>query len=111
MAFRVKPGHDGGQFASRRGTAQASFDHLVGTQQECLGYRQPERLGGLQIDDEIELHGLLHRHVGGLCATQDLVDEVGGAAEQVGEICAVGYQPACIDELPEAEDRRDPLLR
>jgi hypothetical protein len=41
---------------------EASFDHLVGAQEERLGDRQPKRLGGRQIDDKVKscrLGGLL----------------------------------------------------
>ena len=30
-------------------------DHLVGQEQERRGNRDPERLGGLQVDDKVEL--------------------------------------------------------
>jgi len=33
-----------------------------------LGDRQPERLGGLEIDDQLELGGLLDGVIGGLGA-------------------------------------------
>ena len=41
------------------------LDHPVRLEQEARGYREPERLGGLEIDDEIELHGSEHGQVGG----------------------------------------------
>ena len=31
------------------------FDHLVGLEEERRGNREPERLGGLEVDDEFEL--------------------------------------------------------
>jgi hypothetical protein len=36
-----------------------SFDHLIGAQQERVWDRQPNRLGGCQIDDQIEFGRLL----------------------------------------------------
>jgi hypothetical protein len=42
-------------------------DHFVGADQEGLRDRQPERLGGGQIDDEVELARLLNRDIGRLC--------------------------------------------
>ena len=39
------------------------FDRLVGAQEERLGDREPECLGGCQIDDEIELDRLFDRQV------------------------------------------------
>jgi hypothetical protein len=46
----------------------ALLDDLVRPQQERLRDRQAERLGGLEVDDQLELRGLLDGEVGGLCA-------------------------------------------
>ena len=51
--------------------------------EERLGNCQAERLGGLEIDDQLELGRLLDRQVGRLRPSQNLVDIVGGAPEQV----------------------------
>src|SRR5262245_59286758 len=73
-----------------------SLDHLVGAPQERSRDRQAERLGGGQIHDEIEPGRLLDRDVARLRATQNLVDIVTGAAEQVGKICSI----VCQARLP-----------
>ena len=44
------------------------LDHLVRLEQERRGHGEAERLGGLEVDDQVELCGLLHRQVGGLRA-------------------------------------------
>jgi hypothetical protein len=49
------------------------LDHLVRLEQERRGYRDPEGLGGLEVDDQLVLHGLLHGQLRGLGALQDLV--------------------------------------
>ena len=36
-----------------------SFDHLISADQHALWDREAERLGGLQVDDELELGRLL----------------------------------------------------
>jgi hypothetical protein len=56
-------------------------DHLVGAQQERFGDRQAERLGGREIDDEVELGRLLDRKVARLRPSQNLIDIVGGTPE------------------------------
>src|SRR3954447_12978666 len=66
------------------------LDYLVGAQQECFGDRQPERLGGHQIDDEIELVRLLDREVGRLGSAQNFVDILGGTPEQVRPVYSIG---------------------
>ena len=48
-----------------------SLDHLVGAQQERFGNREAERLGGGQIDDEIEFGRLLDRNVARLRPAQN----------------------------------------
>ena len=60
----------------RRITRAASFDQLIGAQQERFRDRQPEPFGGGQIDDEIELGRLFNRKLARLGAAQDLVDVV-----------------------------------
>src|SRR5215471_6093870 len=54
-------------------------DHLVRLEEERRGYRQSEVLGGLEVDDQLELRGLLHGEVGGLGPLQDFID-IGGSA-------------------------------
>src|SRR5262249_57405742 len=81
------------------------LDHLVGEREQLLGNCQAQRLGSRQIDDELKLGRLLDRNIGRVCSAQDLVDEVGGAAEHVGEACAVGNQAACGGVLARAMHR------
>jgi hypothetical protein len=47
-----------------------SFDHLVGAEQQGLWNCETERLGGLEIDNELELGRLPHRQVSGLGAVE-----------------------------------------
>ena len=48
-----------------RKPADQSLDHLVRPQQQRRRDRQAERLGGLEVDDQLELGGLLDGEVGG----------------------------------------------
>ena len=64
------------------------FDHLVGTKQERLGDRQPERLGGREIDDEIKFCRLLDRDIAGFRPAQNLVHQPGGARNRSGKFAA-----------------------
>ena len=41
------------------------LDDLIRLEQEPRGERQAERLGGLEINDQLELYRLFHREVGG----------------------------------------------
>src|SRR5262249_12441109 len=60
----------------RRRTTQSvrdgSFDDLVGVGEDRWRDRQPERLGGLEIDHQFECGRLLDRQIGGLGAIENL---------------------------------------
>jgi hypothetical protein len=57
------------------------FDHLVGAREQRGGHVEAERLGGREINDEIEFGRLLNRDIAGLGAAQNLVDQFGSAME------------------------------
>ncbi len=48
------------------------LNHLVGARQHRWRDRQAEGLGGLEVDDQLELRGMLDGQVGGFGALQDL---------------------------------------
>ena len=52
-----------------------SLDHLVRPRQHVRRNRQADLLGSLQVDDQLELRGLLHREIGGLGAFEDFINE------------------------------------
>jgi hypothetical protein len=56
------------QIASRRGGARrcGSADHLVGLEEERRGDGEAERLGRLQVDDQLQRGGLLHGQIRGM---------------------------------------------
>jgi hypothetical protein len=59
------------------------FDHLVGCGEQRLGQSEAEHLGGLAIDEKLELGGLLHGQVGRFRALKNLVYVDRGATMQV----------------------------
>src|SRR5258707_1246633 len=62
-----------------------SLDHLIGAGLQRERYIQAESLRGLEVDDKLELGGLLDRQLGRLGAGQDAIDVRRGAAKQIGE--------------------------
>ena len=55
------------------------------------------RLGGDEVDDKIELGRLLHRDIGGLRSTENLVDKVACAPVQAWEVRRIGHETARFD--------------
>ena len=48
-----------------------SFDHLVGAGEQRRRHGKPERPGGLEVNDQLELGGLHDRQVSGLLALEN----------------------------------------
>src|SRR5262244_2916916 len=65
------------------------LDHLIRQDEERWRYRDPERLGGLEVDDQLEFHGLLHRQVRRLGAFEDLVHQARGAFEAAWQLLSI----------------------
>src|SRR4051812_3545659 len=49
----------------------ASFDDLIGAGEDCERNIQPESLGGLEVDHQLEFRRLLHWQIGRLRAVED----------------------------------------
>ena len=60
-------------------TGRTSFDHLVGAGEQRGWNFDTKRLGGLEIDDRLELGWLFDREIGGSRSLEDTVDEEGSA--------------------------------
>src|SRR5262249_44803827 len=76
------------------GPLAVSLDHLVGAAEDRLWDRQAERLGGLEVDDQLEFRRLLDREVRRFGALQDLVDIVRRDSEHVGKTRPIRHQKA-----------------
>src|SRR4030095_116149 len=80
--------------ASRRVGRARLLDDRVGAHQEWLRNCESQCFGGLEVDDQIELGGLLNREVSRFGALEDPVHKVCGAPTNVGQARAIGYDAA-----------------
>src|SRR5215470_677819 len=68
-------------------------DHLVRLEQQRRRDGETEGLGGLEVDDQLELRGLLHGQIRGLGPLQDPIHIVGGAPVHVAPTRRIGHEP------------------
>src|SRR5215813_10679813 len=86
-------------------SAAWSLDDFVRALQQRRGDREAKGLRSLEVDDQLELGGLLDWQVGGFRAFQDLVHVQGGTPVQIGETRAVTHEAPDFDVLSLAIDR------
>src|SRR5215510_8397202 len=84
---------------ARRSISLHSLDDFVGSDQNGLRDRQPERLGRLHVDHQLELGRLLDGQIARFSALQDFVDEYGSTAKVFGKCSARRTGPASLREL------------
>src|SRR5215831_16925315 len=76
----------------------ASFDQLVGEREQLPRNGKAERLGGLEVQDHLELGRKLNGKIARLLAAQDAIHIRGGAMNDVYHVDPVGEQTAVFDK-------------
>src|SRR5438034_5060359 len=85
--------------------AAISPDDLIRPREQRLRNRQPERLCGLEVDDQLELPRLLDGQVSGLGALENLVDVGDGVPEHVETVRPIGQKATHLRVLAQPIDR------
>src|SRR5262249_38942306 len=78
--------------------------------QEVGGEGEAKGLGGLEIDDELEVHRLLDGQISRLGAFQDSVHIVGTTLERIRQRRPVGHEAPILGKHPEFVHRRQSVL-
>src|SRR5262245_24034713 len=94
----------------REQKAWNALEQLISLCDEQRRHFEPERLGGLEVDHQLELCGLLDGQVGGLGALEDLVHVGSGAPSQISAVHSIGHKAPGIDKLPLIVHGRQPML-
>src|SRR5215469_12504855 len=93
---------------SRTGAAtpRPLFDHLVGGRQQRHWDGDAERLGGLQVDGQLELDWVLHWQVGRLVPFEDAADILTYLTIRPREARPIAHQTAGLDIFSPGIGRR-----
>src|SRR5215467_3451870 len=87
------------------------LNDLVCPREQRLRDRKAKRLGGLEVDDELELRRLLHRQISRPGAFEDPIHVGGCAAHLVIEVDAIRHQPTALREATAVADRWELLFQ
>src|SRR5207249_9593141 len=93
-----------------RWSSMVLFDDSVRPSEDGLRNRQPQGLGGLQVDDQVELRRLLDREVCWIGALENLVDVDRCPAAGVSEARGVVHESACFRPSALSTDERHAVL-
>ena len=87
------------------------FDHLISKREHRRWHGDGERLGGSEIEDQVELGWLQDRQIGGLFALKDLADVAAGLAIRIRKVGSIARQSAGCGVLAQIVDRGNCMAR
>src|SRR5882672_9328415 len=88
-------------------TWMRSFDDLVGAGEDRWRDGEAERLGGIEIDNQLECGRMLNGQIGGLSAFEDLSDVIAAQAGCAGAARSIADQAAGRGVFTPVIDRRN----
>src|SRR5262245_6697965 len=83
-----------------------SFDHLVGAGEQWQRDCYAKRLGSLEVQEHLDLRGLLHWQLARLFAFENTGGVDASQTVSIGKATAIAHQAAGGDELAVFENRR-----
>src|SRR5215510_12351709 len=86
-----------------------SFDHLIGAAEQLCWHFEPERLGGLQVDHQLELDWGLDRKLTCLLSLEDAIDITRRAPKIIVLVNDVGQQATDFSEVTVWIDSRETI--
>ena len=69
------------------------LDYLSSLREHRRRYLKADALGGLEVDDELKIRGLLDRQLPGFRALEELVDVASGASVKVKKVPPYDISP------------------
>src|SRR3954453_4302921 len=75
------------------------LDHLVGAAEQRQRHVEAERLGGPEIEDQLDLRGLLDRQVSGLLALENAAGVDAALTVRIRKAVSVADEAACYSVL------------
>src|SRR6516165_4031656 len=88
-----------------------SFNYLVGKQLHRIGNREAQRLGGFQVDDQLEFGRPLDRQIGRLVALENPPGMDARSAKGSWDVVTVTDQAAVGGILTKSINRRNRMAR
>src|SRR5215203_6841805 len=85
------------------------FNHLVGAGEKRGWHGDAERLGALEVDDQLNFGGLLDRQVSWLVALENPAGVDASQTMKFRKVAAVAHQAASCGEFAKLVDRGHPM--
>src|SRR3974390_2454366 len=87
------------------------FDHLVGGGEQRWRHGQAERLGGLEVDHQLETRRLFDWEIAWIGARHNFGNEPCGASILFAKVCPIRDNPSLFEKFKKPKYGRKPFLK